>query len=79
LRSPFSVAQHVVGAAAFSFGGGDEQVVAGDGEGAGIPLGGDEVRRIFGLGSNRPGVARPACTELLDFEHATASSDALAA
>ncbi len=37
----FQLSLHVVGAAAFSFGGGDEQVVAHDDECAGVPLGGD--------------------------------------
>src|SRR5271165_2835826 len=41
----FQLALHVIGAAAFSFGGGDEQVVTRNGERAGIPLGGDETAR----------------------------------
>src|SRR5208282_5850676 len=39
----FQLAQHVVGPAAFSFGSGDKQVVARDGERARIPLGGNET------------------------------------
>src|SRR5208282_6915326 len=40
---------HVVRSAALAFGGGDEQVVARDGEGARIPLGGDETQERIEL------------------------------
>jgi hypothetical protein len=39
----FQLALHIVGTTAFSFGGGDEQVVTSDCKRAWIPLGGDET------------------------------------
>src|ERR1700686_3655025 len=48
LALPLELALHVVGAAAFSFGGRNEEVVACDGEGAGIPLGWN-IRMFFSL------------------------------
>src|SRR6267378_6859626 len=41
LALALQLALHVVGAAAFPFGGGDEQVIASDGQCAGIPFRGD--------------------------------------
>src|SRR5260370_9118571 len=48
LALALQLALHVVRAAAFAFGGGDEQVVARDGEGARIPLGGYKAHGIVG-------------------------------
>ncbi len=38
---------HVVRAAALALGGGDEKIIADDGERAGVPLGGDETARVL--------------------------------
>jgi len=38
---------HIVRSTAFAFSGGDEQIVVGDGQGARVPLGGDEADRTF--------------------------------
>ena len=37
---------HIVGAAAFAFGGGDQEVVASNGEGAGVPGGRDKTEGL---------------------------------
>src|SRR3982074_2347594 len=47
LALALQLALHVVGAAAFPFGSGDEQVIACDGERARIPLGRDHTKRAL--------------------------------